>query len=229
MKQFLVVGGRDVKATEVLDFSNSNLTKPSFGVIPEVRRYAVGAYLNDQPILCGGNDGDYRNAYDTCLTFHNSKWSQTHKLTTTRSEAASVLLNETTLWILGGFGNIFNLDSTEFINFNEPNGIPGKKLPIAMRGMCVVKYSSEKIFVIGGSDSNVNRLDSVWIFNPKNNFDYITGPLLKTGRAYHGCALMKKGQTTLIVIAGGENGYDVLSSVEILDPSNDNNQWTQGK
>ena len=77
-----VGGGGGVKATEVLDFSNSNLTKPSFGVIPETRWDAVGAYLNDQPIICGGDDGDYRNAYDTCLTFHKSRWSQTHILTT---------------------------------------------------------------------------------------------------------------------------------------------------
>ena len=97
-----------------------------------------------------------------------------------------------------------------------------------MAGMCAVKYSSERIFVIGGSDSNGNYLDSVWIFNPKNNFDYITGPLLKNKRGFHGCSLMKKGQATLIVIAGGYNG-NYLSSVEILDPSNDNNQWTQGK
>ena len=225
VKQFLVVGGEGVKATEVLDFSNSNLTKPSFGVIPETRRYAVGAYLNDQPIICGGHDGDYRNAYDTCLTFDNSRWSQTHKLTTRRTWAASVLLNETTLWILGGVGD---LDSTELINANEENGIPGKELPLAMRGMCAVKYSSEKIFVIGGY-SNGNWLDSAWIFNPKNNFNYITGPSLKNSRGFHGCALMKNGQNYKIVVGGGWIGNDDLSSVEILDLSNDNNQWTQGK
>jgi len=228
-KQFLVVGGQDVKATEVLDFSNSNLTKPSFGEIPETRRRSVGAYLNDQPIICGGDDGSYKNAYDTCLTFDNSRWSQTHKLTTSRWGASSVILNETTLWILGGVDNIINgdtLDSTELINANEENGMPGKELPVAMFGMCAVKYSSEKIFVIGGY-SNFNRLDSVWIFNPENNFNYITGPSLKNRRVGHGCALMKNGQNYLIVVGGGYNG-DELSSVEILDPSNDNNQWTQG-
>ena len=114
-------------------------------MIPEERQDAVGAFLNDQPIICGGADGNYRNTYETCLTFQNSRWSQTHKLTTRRWGAASVLLNETTLWILGGYGNGY-LDSTEFININERNGIPGKKLPIAMYGMCAVKYSSEKIF-----------------------------------------------------------------------------------
>ena len=35
--------------------TNSNLTKPSFGVIPEVRSRSVGVYLNGQPILCGGS------------------------------------------------------------------------------------------------------------------------------------------------------------------------------
>ena len=121
------------------------------------------------------------------------------------------------------------MDSTEFITINEQNGIPGKELPVAMGGMCAVKYSNEKIFVIGGGDSNDYILDSVWIFNPKNNFNYIKGPSLKIKRDDHGCALMRKGKNTLIVVAGGvdENG-NYLSSVEILDPSNDNNQWTLG-
>ena len=45
----------------------------------------------------------------------------------------------------------------------------------------------------------------------------------------HGCALMKKGKNILIVVAGGVNvNLYHLSSVEILDPSNDNNQWTLG-
>ena len=91
--------------------------------------------------------------------------------------------------------------------------------------MCAVKYSSEKIFVIGGGDSNYDTLDSVWIFNPKNNFNYIKGPSLKNRRTVPGCALMKKGKNTLVVVAGGQDGY-YLSSVEILDPSHDNNQWT---
>lgn len=246
MKQYLVVGGRDVKgynstATEVLDFSNSNLTKPSFGEIPETRDVAVGAYLNDQPILCGGDDGDFRNpAYDTCLTFRNSRWSQTHKLTTGRRAAVSVQLNETTLWILGGGGgggrNLLN--STEFINVNNQNGIPGKELPAAMWRGCAVKYSSEKIFVIGGvgtigyykGNPEIGYLNKVWIFNPKDNFSYVTGPSLKLPRGRHGCALMKNGDKSLIVIAGGYSCIwgDYLTQVDILDPSNDNNQWTPG-
>ena len=49
-------------------------------------------------IICGGDDEE--NPYDTCLTFHNSKWSQTHKLTTKRTHAACVILNDTTLWCM---------------------------------------------------------------------------------------------------------------------------------
>ena len=39
---------------------------------------------------------------------------------------------------------------------------------------------------------------------------------------------LKKGKTPIIV-AGGWGGLHYLSSVEIIDPSIDNNQWTQGK
>ena len=136
-KQFLIAGGSTNSggndlATEVIDVqSNSNVTS-SFGDIPSVRGYAVGGLLGSTPILCGGS-----SFYDSCFTLKDSQWRQTHKMTTKRIASASVQINATTLWILGGY-NGDRLDSSEFVVLDSAVGKPGPKLPYAVSGLSLI-------------------------------------------------------------------------------------------
>ena len=57
---------------------------------------------------------------------------------------------------------------------------------------------------------------------------HIVGPALKIKRSRHTCGLISNGQETKIVAAGGWDGNrNVLSSVEIFDPTTNN--WIPGK
>ena len=100
---FLIVGGLNFGlqpqyglTTEVIDLSKSNVTY-SFGDIPELRFPVLGGRLGSSPIICGGSTIDV-----SCMMFQQSQWTQTHTMTIPRDMAASVQLNATTLWILGG-------------------------------------------------------------------------------------------------------------------------------
>lgn len=131
--KFLIAGGNydgnDLVTTEVIDVqSNSNVIS-SFGDIPSARGMAVGGLLGSTPILCGGYDGG--DIQDSCFTLKDSQWHQTHKMTTKRSASASVPINASTLWILGGYGN-GRLDSSEFVELDSTVGKPGPKLPYAV-------------------------------------------------------------------------------------------------
>ena len=228
-KQFLIVGGSTTYsggnhlATEVIDVqSNSNVTS-SFGDIPSRRNNAVGGLLGSTPILCGGYNGTF-DVQDSCFTLKDSQWSQTHKMTTKRGESASVQINASTLWILGGFGD-GRLDSSEFVELDSTVGKPGPKLPYAVSSHCAVNYSKDKVYVIGGHDGS-SYLNKVLIFNPMTNFTHIEGPPLITKRSSHACSLMSNGQQSKIVVAGGWN-FGYLSSVEIFDPTVNN--WISGK
>ena len=210
--------------TEVIDVSSSSSSSP-FGDIDSKRPNAVGGLLGSTPILCGAEYGDFE---DTCISFKNSQWTKTHVMTTKRGRAASVQLNSTTMWILGGRVDNDNyiaghLRSTEFIITDSSVGIPGPTLPIAMFQSCAVKYSDHQIYIIGGYGSMLNK---VYIYNPMNGFTYIEGPALINKRRLHVCSLMSNGQQSKIVVAGGTNG-GVLSSVEIYDPTVNN--WILGK
>ena len=224
----MIVGGNGI-GTEVFQFIESNSTT-NYGELTEQRYAAFGAILGDVPILCGGNYPLYHGAYNDCITFENSKWDRSHLLTEHRVSSAGVQINYTSFWILGGGGESSYLNSTEFINLGETNGIPGPKLPYNMSKMCAAKLSEKEIFVIGGVNTEHGESDEVWIYNPQKDFERKQGPSLNQNRHQHSCSIMRDGVKNQIVVAGGEgrNGADMLSlnSVEIYDPID--NAWHYG-
>ena len=103
-------------------------------------------------------------------------------------------------------------------------------MPKALHGFCAVKVDQSHIYLIGGdyvdSDGVWTKVDEVYIINPLDNFSHIQGPSLLNGRSNHQCAVMHKGDTSKILVMGG-NGSPDSGYVEILDISQ--NQWIEGK
>ena len=133
----------------VVELVKTNST-PSFGQLPSIRVEAVGAIFGNTPIICGGYDyGSYYDFADTCISYQDSQWTQSHSMNEERLSAAGVQINSTTFWILGGDSGSL-LDSTEFIIEGQTNGVLGPKLPYKLDRMCAVKLSDQEIFVIGG-------------------------------------------------------------------------------
>ena len=212
------------ESTEVIELIKTDST-PSFGQLPSRRYGAVGAMFSNVPILCGGSLS-FGDLYDSCLSFQNSKWSQSHAMNEKRGDAAGMQLNSTTFWILGGsIDRGINTDSTEFIIQGQTNGVPGPKLPYPLFQMCAVKLSESQIFVIGGSSGGAKA--EVWIYNPQNGFARTQGPSMNTPRSDHSCSIMSDGNKKLIVVAGGGDAGTVFDSVLIYDPSD--NAWHSGK
>ena len=123
-----------------------------------MRDAAVGGLLGSTPIICGGFD--HREVdQDSCISYNQSQWIKTHTMTTKRYSSGSVQLNATTLWIVGGGKQVetgenmwetFTLDSSEFVGLDSTVGNPGPLLPYPLAYSCVVKYSKDEVFVIGG-------------------------------------------------------------------------------
>ena len=154
------------------------------------------------------------------------------KMIEKRTFAASVALDQSTLWIVGGqrefLGN--GLNSTEFIKLGQPS-VKGRDLPFTIRYHSMIQNDEKSIYIIGGvqNDSTSNK---TWIVDPTNGFKITEGPSLKKPRSNHCCAKMTINGRTILVVAGGceaqeSGGYRALDSVEILDPLG-NNVWTQG-
>ena len=94
-------------------------------------------------------------------------------MTTKRYDASIVQLNSTTLWIVGGYnGDYSETKSSEFIGLDSTVGKPGPKFPYPVTGACAVKYSEDKVYVMGGYDglTSYHPSNKVLIFDPKNWF-----------------------------------------------------------
>ena len=252
-RQYLIAGGNCLSncigTTEVVEFVKTTST-PSFGQLPSGTRIgAVGTMFGNAPILCGGNIESWNNSLDTCISYQEeSEWSQSYSMIQKRSYAASVQVNSSTFWILGGYyfdGSNVYTDSTEFVIQGQSNGVPGPKLPYNLLAMCAVKLSENEIFVIGGYAGGYTDTDmistgsrrDVWIYDPKNGFARHRGPSLIIGKHGHSCSTLRDGQKTKIIAAGGVSGelflaQDVIKarppfSVQIYDPTG--NTWHRGK
>ena len=137
-----------------------------------MRDAAVGGLLGSTPIICGGFD--HREVdQDSCISYNQSQWIKTHTMTTKRYDASIVQLNSTTLWIVGGYnGDYSETKSSEFIGLDSTVGKPGPKFPYPVTGACAVKYSEDKVYVMGGYDglTSYHPSNKVLTFNPMNGF-----------------------------------------------------------
>ena len=152
-----------------------------------------------------------------------------------RAAASVVNLNESELFVVGGYTSYNEKKSTnssEFISLDKkPRKGPDIHFEVSFH--CMLYYNSSTIYLIGGDQGNVKASDKTWIINPTKDFDIQEGPTLKIGRRIHSCGKIEKNGTILLVVAAGfdgtgnglENGLD---SVEILDPSTSQG-WTSGE
>ena len=220
----VIGGGRYQKQTEVMDLTDTNITcKTTYRDLESQREYAVGGLINETPIVCGGrNLPEY---YDSCITFGQTKTSI--KMNEPRSSAASVVLNETTLWIMGGLAGRRRLKSTELITLDPATSVNGPALPKALAGSCAVKYNDTHIYLTGGNNGS-ELTNDVWIYNTivdAGSSSWIEGPRMNIARECHGCTVLHHRQTSWVVVGGSyTNSYSKW--MEILDPND--NKWIRG-
>ena len=107
--------------TEIID-----LTKPRLeckldnddGTLNKIskREYSVGGLISNNPIICGG----YKSGSNYPRSCYNVKTkSMTFPMLEKRMSAGSIVLNSTTLWVVGGTPYVHPVSSTEFCNYQR--------------------------------------------------------------------------------------------------------------
>ena len=146
---------RDAES-EIIDLSSSPIKCPSWK--NEKIKGAVGGYLGTNPIFCGGalyslssffnpvfdNPEEYS---DECHIIRPWKAEKSTNMLSKRYGAASVIINETILWVSGGNDGISTLSSTEFI---ESESTAGPELPEALEGHKMIDITDDSTLLIGG-------------------------------------------------------------------------------
>ena len=91
--------------------------------------WATGGLLQNSPIVCGGWDAQDNISRD-CVVIGQPEMEM--KMIEKRQWAASVALEQNTLWIVGGRDEYSNdLISTEFVKLGQPS-VKGRDLPFTI-------------------------------------------------------------------------------------------------
>ena len=157
--------------TEVIDLTNSSL---EYDLLPDVseRFGSVGGLLMGQPLICGGYNC-YDNEYlQNCIKLGHSETK--FDLTEKRCGAASVVLDQKTLWVTGGEDGNDDLLTTEFISLHH-SPIKGPDLPFTIERHGLVYFNEKSIYMIGGfQDRKISN--RTWIINLSEGFSIKEGP-----------------------------------------------------
>ena len=131
-------------------------------------------------------------------------------LLTARSHAASVILPDGRVWILGGAGSSSVLKSTEFVSIGD-NGISsvieGPALPEPLMGHCAATLTVTQVMVIGGYSTVINDYSPVaYIYDFTSN-QWITDRTLAAGKARidGSCIGLNIGGVSSVLMVGGWN------------------------
>ena len=225
--------------SEVIDLTDSGKSCENLAEYPEADIIgAIGGFL-DGPIVCGGAKSD--QAIKKCFSYTSTgrKWDKYQDMFVSRKNAASLVLNNTTLLVVGGKCNkmekqfcegsseMFASTHSKTIRKSGPNVSP------FIDKHCLVSLAPHRVLVVGGSDAPNPR-----IYDFQAN-SWSKGPKLKVSGYYlenPACGSLSDPVTgkRYILVTGGMfyPGNDLTkksfqSMVQILDMSQDKPQWLQ--
>ena len=186
---------------------------------------ATGGLIENTVMICGGRVlGSISNK---CYSLTSHKATLVTHMSVARSYTASIVLNDNTLWVTGGYtddGYSTALSSTEKVTLNGI--IPGPDLPMALRSHAMVAINTTASIVIGGLDGSYAASASTFYYN-HNEGEWTVGPILMRARMAHAAGIVTDEVTdeNFVAVTGGiDSGHSLLYSTEILQDGN----WVQG-
>ena len=187
---------------------------------------ATGGLIGDTVIICGGYTGD--SFPDECYSLTSKKTTLVNHMSIGKSDAASIVLNDNTLWVTGGWNNPYNFIMASNEYFTMAGTILGPDLPIGFSSHAMVAINSTWSMVIGGSSYSGGCSALTFLYD-HNEGKWTTGPSLMQGRRHHAAGIVTDEVTNenSVAVTGGddkdyENGFD---STEIFQDG----KWVQGK
>ena len=150
--KLLVVSGADsgnnyVTKSEVLDLSNPSKACQPWADHPNGTKYAAGAFVDNQVIVCGGETPDYGYSTDCHLIPQTTTTEAVVSLNVGSTYSAAIEFQEKLL-LSGGFGDDGDLNRTEFIDLTQT--YPGPDLPYPVRSHCLIKTDNDEFLLTGG-------------------------------------------------------------------------------
>ena len=217
------------QSSEVIDLRNPDNVCASFADAGP-RQFPYGALLQKSlPVVCGG----YSN--QDCVVIGRDTSTPLVDLTFPRPESASVLIDDSTLWITGAeWGE--GLGNSEFVTIESDGSaqsILGPDLPMQVFGHCMAKIDDNTYFLSGGYRLDTDSIATkATFFYDMTSETWTRGPDMIERRAHHSCEVfMNPATNNLNIVLMGGYDYETqttLEQTELLDLDGGANGWTYG-
>ena len=181
------------------------------------REFAVGEFLDDKFVICGGM------VKQNCEAIDETGVHAFDLSTMGRAFATNVKLNQSTMWITGGVDSNWNFLTTTTL-VTTTASIEDVSLPFSAIGHCMVEIAPEKVMLIGGMQDGTPNSDKSWIIDINIRSETIPGPSLKEGRQGHSCGTIKDDFGHAIVIVTGGESKDTTEFLNTTSMS----EWIYG-
>ena len=218
--QLLVLGGWSCRSMEKLSLNAVQVDQSTpwkkFHVELSGRLYGhCSVAYNGQLIVIGGYDGG-EDVYSDSITEISLVEPHTRKLLATMPQKRcrhGVAIFGDKILIVGGresFRSNSTLKSVVTYDITNKKCQELATLPYPVHSMTVVKWDDDNVMIMGGEDSNDQRLNKVLMYNIKTQKSHEL-PDMKYKR--HGCVAAVV-RDTVIVMGGQDERGNVLKSVE---------------
>ena len=166
------------------------------------------------------------------------------QLSTRREHAASLVLNETILWVTGGLSYgfsyyenpLFTANTSDFIGI-EAGLQPGPDLPLPFEYHSIIGINSTLSMIIGGAHEyhvtvfQRNSPLTFWFYHGESK--WVEAPSLNQGRQEHanGIIVDQVTKEKLVIVTGGITGKNLATNKGILSRTTEvliENQWIEG-
>ena len=209
--------------SDMLDLSvRGNSKCYNWADFPKNVEAAVGGLIGDTILICGGGTQD--DSYDECYNLNQQTATFVTNMTAKRKCAASIVVNQKTLWVTGGWSSDLDvpLASTEYITIK--GSTPGPELPVAISAHALVAISNDLSMLIGG-EIHEETIASTYYYDHKEHI-WISGPNMNSARRWHTAGIVTdEGTKEKLIVASGGDIYGIkLDTTEIFY----DNKWNLG-
>ena len=215
--------------TEIVDVANG-VTCSDIADFPVAQASAVGAYLGDTLVVCGGWSSGNQESSKKCFRLTNSVWEEFVSMKEKRGYTAAIIYNHKLhgrqIHVFGGWSGSSMLQTSETIT-EDGKVSQGPNLLTAIYFHSMTKINGTVSILSGGRTNTNDYSAKTWYYNHDTEA-FTSGPDLMEGRRYHGSALNvdKVTKSKIVVVTGGwrQIGNVRLDSTEMLI----NGQWQTG-
>lgn len=200
----------------------------------------TGGLLGKIPIICGGSSNGY---FDYTCLIYKDEWTLHVRLSFRRVNAASLVLNETILWVTGGYvyqssffenygtNSGFTSNTSDFIGI-EAGSQQGPDLPLPFQYHSMIGINSTLSMIIGGAHQ-ISRYSPLtfWFYHGESK--WVEAPSLNHGREEHanGIIVDQVTKEKLVIVTGGFTEGNSATNMGYFSGTTEvliENQWIAG-